>query len=119
MAGIDSRNHLFFLLVVLAPEFGKFACSDVNCYTSWSELIDEGCRAQKSKCLMGTICRLILSFAVYWLWRARNKLKVGGQPLIEEQVLKQVFWTVRCRVSGKGKILKNYGECYSLSQMEH
>jgi hypothetical protein len=75
---------IFSFLVVLAPEFGKLACSNMNCYTSWSELIDEGCRAWKSKSLMGTICRLILSSAVYWLWRARNELKVGGQPLIEE-----------------------------------
>jgi hypothetical protein len=55
---------------------------------------------------MGTICRLILSSAVYWIWRARNELKVGGQPLTEEQVLKQIFWAVRCRVSGKGKFPK-------------
>jgi hypothetical protein len=69
-------------------------------------VIDEGCRTWKSKSLMGTICRLILSSAVYWIWRARNELKVGGQPLTEEQVLKQIFWAVRCRVSGKGKFPK-------------
>jgi hypothetical protein len=55
---------------------------------------------------METICRLILSFAVYWLWQARNELKVGGQPLTEEQVLKQIFWAVRCRVSEKVKFPK-------------
>jgi hypothetical protein len=55
---------------------------------------------------MGTICRLILSSVVYWIWRAQNELKVDGQPLTEEQVLKQIFWAIQCRVSGKGKFPK-------------
>jgi hypothetical protein len=85
-AGIESRNHLFFSCGFSSRVWKTCLqwCGLLNCYTSWSELIDEGCRTWKSKSLMGTICRLILSYAVYWLWWARNELKVGGQPLIEE-----------------------------------
>jgi hypothetical protein len=43
---------------------------------------------------------------VYWLWRARNELKVGRQPLLEEQVLKQIFWAILYRVPGKSKFPK-------------
>jgi hypothetical protein len=107
-AGIESRNHIFFSCG-FSSRVWKIClqqCGLLNCSTSWSEVIDERCITWKSKNLMGTICRLILSSAVYWIWWARNELKVGGQLLTEEQVLKQIFWANRCRISEKGKFPK-------------
>jgi hypothetical protein len=71
-ARTESRNHIFFSCGFSSRVWKTCLqrCSLLNCYTSWSEMIDEGCRTLKGKSLMGTICRLILSSAVYWLWRA-------------------------------------------------
>jgi hypothetical protein len=44
--------------------------------------------------MLGTICQLALSATVYGLWRARNEIKHGGQPKIEEQGLKFIFWEI-------------------------
>jgi hypothetical protein len=50
---------------------------------------------------------LVLSSKVYGVWRARNETKYHGQPKIEEQILKMIFWEARSRISGKGKFKKN------------
>jgi hypothetical protein len=33
-------------------------------------------------------------------------IKFGGQPKTEEQILKFIFWEIRCRISGRGKFSK-------------
>jgi len=69
-------------------------------------VIEEGCNHWKTKSMLGLTCRLVLSAAVYGLWRARNELRFGGHPRTEEQILKMIFWEIRFRLSGKGRFKK-------------
>jgi hypothetical protein len=115
--GTESRDHLFFSCGFSSRIWKTCLqrCDALNPPTSWDGLIEEGCRTWKTKSLMGSICKLILSSAVYGLWRTRNEIKFGSQPRNEEQILKLIFWEVRFRVSGKGKFkktLENINLCH-------
>jgi hypothetical protein len=70
-------------------------CNILNPPTSWDDMVSVGCTDWNAKTLLGTICRQILSSTVYGTWRERNEIKFGGQPKIEEQILKLVFWEIR------------------------
>jgi hypothetical protein len=73
---------------------------------AWQDIMDEGCKNWKTKSMFGVVCCLVLSSAVYVLWRARNEVKHAGHPRTEEQILKHIFWEVRSRVAGKGNFKK-------------
>jgi hypothetical protein len=114
---IESRNHMFFLYCFNSQIWKACLqwCGILSPSTSWNDVIAEGCNHWKTKSLMGTICRLLLSSTIYNIWWVRNEIKFGGHPQMEEQLLKQIFWEVRCRISGKGKFPRNiYGECLPL-----
>jgi hypothetical protein len=57
--------------------------------------------------MLAVLCKLILSFVVYYLWQARNKIKFQGRPKTEEQILRLIFWEVRTRILGKGKFINS------------
>jgi hypothetical protein len=82
----------------------------------WQDVMEEGCRNWRTKSMFRVVCRLVLSFAVYGLWRARNEVKHASQPLTNEQILKHIFWEVKSQVAGKGKSKKikaNISLCHS------
>lgn len=76
-------------------------------FLDWQNIIDVASRKWKTKKMLGVLCRLVLSSSVYHIWRARNEIKLQGHPKTEEQILRQIFWEVRNRISGRGKIIKN------------
>jgi hypothetical protein len=82
-------------------------CNILDPSIDWFDFLEEGCNRWKTKSMLGVLCRLVLSAAVYGIWRGRNDISFGGQPSTEEQILKLIFWEVRFRVSGKGKFKKN------------
>jgi hypothetical protein len=115
--GVKLRAEtICFFNVVSAPEFGKYVlqrCGILSPSTSWNDVIVEGCNHWKTKSLMGIICRLLLSSTIDNIWQAWNEIKFGAHPQTEEQLLKQIFWEVRCRISRKGKFPRNM-ECLPL-----
>jgi hypothetical protein len=107
--GTESRDPLFFLCGFSSRIWKKCLkrCDVLYPTTNWDEVIDEGYRSWKDKSLKGSLFRLSFSAIVYNIWRARNEIKFGGQPRTEEQILKQIFWKIRCKISGIRKFQKN------------
>jgi len=58
--------------------------------------------------MLGLTCRLVLSAAVYGLWRARNELRFGGHPRTD---LKDDFLGDTVSAFWKRKIQEDFGEC--------
>jgi hypothetical protein len=104
----ECRDHIFFSCG-FSSRIWKACfqrCDILILPNSWEDLIADGSKKWKTKTLLGAICRLILSSVVYSLWMARNEIKFGSHPKTEEQILKQIFWEIRSRISGKGKFPK-------------
>lgn len=70
-------------------------------------MLNESCKNWKKKTMLGVLCRLVFGSIVYSICRARNETKFHGHPKSEEQVFKLIFWEVRTRISGKGKLKKS------------
>lgn len=72
----------------------------------------------KKKSLHANICRLVLSSTIYNIWRNRNEIKHGSHTKTEEQILQRIFWEVRSKVLGKGRLkktLENMAICWNWS----
>jgi len=82
-------------------------CNDLSPSLDWQRVLNDGCRTWKKKTMAGVLCRLVLSSIVYNIWRAKNAINFQNAPKTEEQILKQIFWEVRSRISGRGKFKKN------------
>jgi hypothetical protein len=107
--GFESRDHLFFQCSFSSCIWRTCMrhCSILNPSLDGHDVIDEGCSKWKTKKVVGVLCRLILIFVVYHIWRARNEIKFHGRPKMKEQILRAIFWEVRFRILGKGKFKKN------------
>jgi hypothetical protein len=75
-----------------------FRCSENSTSVIWDEIIQLGINNWGNKGLKGILCRLVLGFVIYHLWRTRNEIKHSGQPLTKEQLLKRILWDVRAKI---------------------
>jgi hypothetical protein len=67
--GIESRNHLLFGCGFCSWIWKTCMqrCNILDPLTDWPDLLEEGCNRWKTKSLLGVLCRLVLSAAVY-IW---------------------------------------------------
>ena len=107
----ESREHLFFecSFSYRVWKFCMCCCRVDNPPVIWDEIMQLGISNWGNKALKGLLCRLVLGFVVYNLWRTRNDIKNSGQPNTEEQILKKILWEVRARIVEKRKFPKTRG----------
>jgi len=86
-SGTESRDHIFFLYGVSSRIWKECMqrCGILMPTNNWDELIDEGCCSWKDKSVRGYLCRLSFSSIVYNIWRARNEIKFGRQPVMQSR----------------------------------
>ncbi|XP_059455969.1 uncharacterized protein LOC132186126 [Corylus avellana] len=100
---LETRDHIFFECS-FSSRVWKYCM--IRCRVDmppmiWDELVQLGCNKWGKNSLKCLICQLVLGSVVYNLWHTRNELRHDGVPKTEEQLLKQIFWEIRARITVK------------------
>jgi len=79
------------------------ACCISNPFVHWDDVLVWSCKL-KGKSLQNILCKLCLAAAIYHLWRLRNGLCYGNNPLTEEALVTRIKGEVRARVLSSRKL---------------